>query len=346
VSADPRADLRGISDIARVREIDRRLRSAEVVGYGALAVPVVLGSFWVGLWPIAVIAAEGLVALILRRAIATRPGYVPLIHYEAIAAQLLLGTGIALTGGVASPALVWLTLQPIGVTTRIGVRHGAASVLYTAACVLAIALLPHSASKFPSWFYGLCTVAMLPGLVAYVGSLFGADVDHFSESSLDPLTGALNRRALDWRVDYIAATGAGATVVVFDIDHFKAVNDRYGHDCGDTVLREVVAAVQASTRDPDAVYRLGGDEFVVVLPGAAGRGAAVAERIREAVARRAEDQCWVTISAGVAATGRPDPSLPAALDRADRALYAAKRAGGDRVVLSQESRSPEMTGVG
>ncbi len=340
------ADLRGISDIARVREIDRRLRSAEVVGYIALAVPVALGTFWVGIWPIAVIAAETLVALILRRAIATHPGYVALIHYEAIVAQLLLATGIMLTGGIASPALVWLTLQPIGVTTRIGLRHGAASVAYTATFVLAMALLPHSADKFPQWFYGLTTVAMLPGLVAYVGSLFGADVDHFSESSLDPLTGALNRRALDWRLEYVAATGAAVTVVALDIDHFKAVNDRFGHECGDTVLRDVVAAVKASTRDPDAIYRLGGDEFVVVLPGAGGRGGVVAERIRAAVARRPADQCWVTVSVGVAPAGSSDPSLQAALERADQAMYAAKRAGGDRVVLSRESRGARLSSVG
>jgi diguanylate cyclase (GGDEF)-like protein len=346
MSADAPADLRGISDIARVREIDRRLRSAELVGYVALAVPVALATFWVGIWPIAMIAAEALVALVLRRAIATRPGYVALIHYEAIVAQLLLSTGIMLTGGVASPALVWLTLQPIGVTTRIGLRHGAASIAYTSAFVLAIALLPHSATKFPQWFYGLTTLAMLPGLVAYVGSLFGADVDHFSESSLDPLTGALNRRALDWRLEYIAATGAAATVVALDIDHFKAVNDRYGHECGDTVLRDVVAAVNASTRDPDAVYRLGGDEFVIVLAGAGGRGAVVAERIRAAVARRPADQCWVTISAGVASAGSPDPSLRAALERADQAMYAAKRAGGDRVVLSRETLGAQLSRVG
>jgi PleD family two-component response regulator len=68
-------------------------------------------------------------------------------------------------------------------------------------------------------------------------------------------------------------------------------------------------------------------------------------RIREAVGRRPEDQCWVTISVGVAAAGSPDPSLRAALDRADQALYAAKRAGGDRVVLSHETRPPGLTAV-
>lgn len=131
------------------------------------------------------------------------------------------------------------------------------------------------------------------------------------------------------------------SVVLLDIDHFKAINDRYGHDFGDQVLKSAVTAMKESLRSTDTLARYGGEEFVVLLPYTGSTQAGqVAEHLRTAVAARrvvagsgvAEA---VTISAGVA-TLRPGDSVDTLLRRADNAMYAAKAAGRDRVVIAAD----------
>jgi diguanylate cyclase (GGDEF)-like protein/PAS domain S-box-containing protein len=164
------------------------------------------------------------------------------------------------------------------------------------------------------------------------------------EALKDPLTGLYNRRGLYLRADaMLQRAGAGrrsAAWIMVDIDHFKAVNDQYGHDSGDLVLKAVASALHAAARDDDVVARMGGEEFVLLLPGASGQAAAVvAERLRRAVEALVVDAAGhaigVTASFGVAlqASGE-EPS--AVLERADAALYQAKRAGRNRVVISAD----------
>ena len=159
----------------------------------------------------------------------------------------------------------------------------------------------------------------------------------------DPLTGALNRRGFD-RV-YPPETDEGRTmvdpfcVVVADLDHFKKVNDTYGHAVGDEVLRLVMAELQAGVRRADRVVRIGGEEFLLLLPETAlHRAVKVAERIRESVARKrlvvGSHEIKITISMGLAerALGETRAEL---LARADAAMYEAKSAGRDRIVVSK-----------
>jgi diguanylate cyclase (GGDEF)-like protein len=145
----------------------------------------------------------------------------------------------------------------------------------------------------------------------------------------DPMTGLWNRRALDHRLAALADAGQPVPpTVMVDIDHFKRVNDRYGHEAGDRVLAAVAAAISDNVRDCDFAARYGGDEFAVLLYGASQEVARrVAERVRSAVADSLE--LPVTVSIGIAdATGDRRLSLLAA----DRALYEAKRAGRNCVV--------------
>ena len=157
----------------------------------------------------------------------------------------------------------------------------------------------------------------------------------------DGLTGAFNRRWFDHRAPQVVAQAQGAgdpvSVVLIDIDHFKKINDTYGHPAGDAVLVEVSKQLRQRFRRNDEVARYGGEEFVVLLPGvgaeAAGRAA---ERVRQALALTGVpvDQGRVvrfTVSAGVAAL-QPDDSVSALISRADAALYLAKAQGRDRVV--------------
>jgi diguanylate cyclase (GGDEF)-like protein len=156
---------------------------------------------------------------------------------------------------------------------------------------------------------------------------------------LDPLTGTLNRRGLFARLDpeleRLTRDGHLA-VIALDLDHFKRVNDRYGHDIGDLVLQKLSDTIRGQTREHDVFARTGGEEFVIVVTGPEARNAQqLAERIRTALATMRLDSpappVRVTASLGVAVSARSMP-LSMLMRGADEALYTAKRAGRDCVV--------------
>ena len=156
------------------------------------------------------------------------------------------------------------------------------------------------------------------------------------EAELDPLTGLLNRRGGDRRLraalERMAMDGPVA-VVVCDADGFKGVNDRFGHAAGDEVLVDLARRLRAAVRNSDDVARMGGDEFIVVARVAdASEAEAIAARCVGTVAAPAKgDPARVTVSAGVAVARPDDDAGPGEiLAAADRALYRAKREGGNR----------------
>jgi two-component system, cell cycle response regulator len=163
----------------------------------------------------------------------------------------------------------------------------------------------------------------------------------------DELTGLYNRRYLfahlDELIDRVRQDGISLAVLMFDLDHFKRVNDTHGHAAGDEVLRELAARTVNSVRSVDLVARLGGEEFVVVMPETdLAIATAVAERLRIAVAREpftiksSGDILAITISIGVTTAADRDDERDRLLKRADDALYTAKTRGRDRVIV----RSP------
>jgi two-component system, cell cycle response regulator len=167
----------------------------------------------------------------------------------------------------------------------------------------------------------------------------------------DSLTGLANRRELSSALIREAArtsrTKEPLSLAVIDIDHFKDINDTFGHLVGDEVLRQVADAMAGSVRDGDLVARYGGEEFAVVLPNCAGDGAlAVVERVRAAVGTAAT-VTRVTVSAGIATTTGEESDSEGLMAAADGALYTSKRAGRDRVTLAsvgEPSRPPEDPG--
>ncbi len=158
----------------------------------------------------------------------------------------------------------------------------------------------------------------------------------------DALTGLHNRRYMETHLAALAeqagATGRPLSLVLVDIDNFKSINDTYGHEAGDRVLRQFAARFRRNTRSIDLACRIGGEEFVVVMPDSGLEPACqMAERLRECIAIEpfqpdGETTLTVTASVGVATLDQPQGSLDALFKRADRALYVAKRGGRNRVV--------------
>ncbi|MBV9862070.1 MAG: PleD family two-component system response regulator [Alphaproteobacteria bacterium] len=170
----------------------------------------------------------------------------------------------------------------------------------------------------------------------------------------DELTGLYNRRYVLAHLDELIARanegGTGVAVLMFDIDHFKQINDTYGHAAGDLVLRELAARTLRCVRSFDLVARLGGEEFLVLMPETnLGIAAAVAERIRLAMANHpfslkdAASPVPVTISIGVSVAEGEQETAERLLKRADDALYAAKHAGRDRVIALAVDQPEEET---
>jgi|tagenome__1003787_1003787.scaffolds.fasta_scaffold20875644_2 diguanylate cyclase (GGDEF)-like protein len=170
-------------------------------------------------------------------------------------------------------------------------------------------------------------------------------------SSTDPLTGLANRRSLVEQAPRIwrqaRRDGQRVAVLVLDLDHFKRLNDAFGHAAGDAVLREVAGALSATVRPADVLARTGGEELVVLgLVSDPTEARYLAERLRLAVAGCSAGQEFpVTVSIGVALTRpgygeEPTDALWRLVDRADAAMYEAKQSGRDRVVLARAAVVP------
>lgn len=164
-------------------------------------------------------------------------------------------------------------------------------------------------------------------------------------ATTDALTGAMNPAQLltlgQRELERVRAMGQELAVVMLDIDHFKSINDRYGHPCGDEVLRNVVGQLTGCVRRIDLVGRLGGKEFAVILPAIpASTALRAAERLRSHVADTAiafgDATIRLTVSIGVAMARGTDRTIEQAVARADAALSAARGTGRNRVVSSDE----------
>jgi diguanylate cyclase (GGDEF)-like protein len=164
-----------------------------------------------------------------------------------------------------------------------------------------------------------------------------------TQARTDSLTGLLNRRAFFERIAEELARGkrlsVPVSIVLLDVDHFKPVNDEYGHAEGDRVLQAIAAKLQTTVRVDETVARYGGEEFALIAAGADTEQAVeVAERVRGAVGEVDVHGRAISASAGVATWPQDGENPDRLLEAADRALYAAKRAGRDRTRAASESR--------
>ena len=172
--------------------------------------------------------------------------------------------------------------------------------------------------------------------------------DHYvhvyrSAANTDPLTGLLNRRGFVESARNLCARHSrhtGIALLMFDLDHFKSINDRFGHAIGDEVLRVFAQVTSTNLRASDIIARLGGEEFAAILPVNRDQVANIAERVRtafEAAGLAVSDQrVGATVSIGTAISDAPVTNIEALLLQADAALYRAKAAGRNCVVMAGE----------
>ena len=195
----------------------------------------------------------------------------------------------------------------------------------------------------------IATLAVAGGLATRLArplaSIVG-EVAHLSrQAQTDALTGLANRRGLMDRFDaelaHAEESGKSVSFVLADVDDFKLINDTYGHQAGDDVLRRIAKALTGSVRELDLVARYGGEEFALVLPGSRlPDGVRLAERMRKAIHEIKLDDAPLTMSFGVAEFPTY-PGVDALVAAADAALYQAKRSGKDQVASSTVEARPE-----
>jgi diguanylate cyclase (GGDEF)-like protein len=203
----------------------------------------------------------------------------------------------------------------------------------------ALVLASDSPDAYGDTDIGIAAALISQGMVAYENARLFTQVHELA--TLDSLTGIANRRHFfDLAGREVAVARRRQTAlaaVMLDIDHFKRINDTYGHQVGDDVICGVVARLRSQSRDTDVLARYGGEEFVLLLPDAGSQAAETAERLRAEVARipveTRDGPVEVTVSVGVAYLRPEDTGLDTLLGRADECLYSAKENGRNRVVV-------------
>lgn len=268
-----------------------------------------------------------------------------------VASLLEAGSRLGGTAVVLAAVAYQSVLLPAAymVWRRAPARRAAGAVLIVTYAALAVAASRSllMATDVYALFVPLLTalvVEVMAGTVVVLDRHQAEASAEAAEGRRDQLTQLLNRRGM---LPHLEAMTLGDVLVLGDVDRFKAVNDRHGHDVGDHVLRQVAATLRDVSRSRDVAGRWGGEEFVLLVPmadpadvdGAADNARVardLAERIRDAV-ERSSTVVPVTISLGVAALGPGDHDWQDVLRRADGQLYDAKRSGRNRVHASTDA---------
>ena len=255
------------------------------------------------------------------------------------------------TGGLSSPLLNTYLLPVITAALALSKLTALIEIGLIAACYLFLGGGVSTEMLFSSAFYGSFAAQIAPVLlVGYILTMFSADIRYgLSRARLlaevDELTGLLNLRGLAITSNRLLAQAMrynrACSILMIDSDNLKAVNDNYGHDAGNRLLKHLSTAIRNELRDNDVPARYGGDEFMVFLSETPSEGAMiVAERIRDSMAGAPVDVgggnlVACTVSIGIAGYPEDGNSIDAITARADRAMYQAKRQGRNRVVRFQ-----------
>ena len=268
---------------------------------------------------------------------------------EASAIRFMIGAAIVAIYATLTAAQLWSerrkTLQSRWPAIVVPVLHGFVLML---PILLGGLLRPHDDAFASSIWVTVFSIELVLYAVATVFVIFMLVSErvvtaHKTAASTDPLTGMFNRRgfaeATSRVIEREANAGRPVTVLIFDLDHFKSINDRFGHSAGDEILKLFATVVLSTLRITDLSGRVGGEEFAALLPCPLEEGVIAAERVREAFADSGivveDGPVDTTVSIGVAG-GPAGTELEVLLAAADSALYQAKRNGRNRVETAEE----------
>ncbi len=238
---------------------------------------------------------------------------------------------------VGDPGLFWL--YPCLLTSFFLTAPRIATLINVSAVLLLMLVSDAFRTQEQMWSFAVTAVVVSSSahMFAYRNQSQRRRLEHLA--TIDPLTGVKNRRSMDQELAMAAANaermGQPHALVLMDLDHFKTINDEYGHVAGDYILTDLVELIESNTRQFDQLFRFGGEEFVLLLPGVEGADLnTVMTNLQKLLRRRMRSPGGpVTISYGVA-TLRPGESMESWLTRADDALYQAKEGGRDRIVYA------------
>jgi diguanylate cyclase (GGDEF)-like protein len=269
---------------------------------------------------------------------------------EASMMRMTIGAGIVAVYAALTASELWTerrrTLQKRWSAIVVPVLHGLVLML---PILLGDFLHPKDSAFASSIWVTVFSIELVLYAVGTVFVIFMLVSDrvvtaHKTAASMDPLTGMFNRRgfaeATSRVIEREAKAGRPVTVLIFDIDHFKSINDRFGHPAGDEILKLFSAVVVNALRITDLSGRIGGEEFAALLPCSLEEGVLAAERVREAfeasgIVDDVAGPVDTTVSIGVAG-GPAGTELEVLLAAADTALYQAKRGGRNRVEAAEE----------
>ena len=333
----------------RVVEASDRVSRARVLIWVAIGLTIALSAPWSGWWTLLLFVPAGINLVVLERMLVRSERPERWAMGSLVFLMLLFAAAIPLTGG-ANGSGVPLVIIPAAVAPM----RFRGPVVAVIGVLTVLALLGATLGIDPSGTIGdprliFATVALLISVTLANWALVEAEMKQRDAAVLDPLTGLLNRKALEMRAveleQQAQLTGASVSLIACDLDHFKNVNDSHGHDRGDAVLRSVAYQIRKSLRSFELIYRLGGEEFLVVLPGAGlEEGMLVAERLRGTVEEVEPGGLPVTASFGVSASAGSEVVYERLFKAADQALYRAKAAGRNCVIAADEQEpAPEPT---
>jgi diguanylate cyclase (GGDEF)-like protein len=350
----PRDTLVSIHEEARrerLLDMERRVHRYRVACFGILAIALIaaggrsLGYWWIALLAVG-LAGFAVADRFMRKSL--RPALWIAGAWAALPA--LIAASALATGGATSPVLVWFALPAATLGFRFETRGIVIGTVYVVALFLVAAVVPDPQAAWEQRDLLIAIAALILSTVILSGALVESDRAHRRRSTLDPLTGLFNRNALEQRLSELNGQpcdpneGLSHAFLLCDLDHFKRVNDEFGHATGDAVLQDVAYTMRAALRAGDSIYRVGGEEILVMLPGADHDDALeIAERLRVEVRERHPVGVAVSLSIGVAVAEPGTVDCDDMLSRADAALYAAKAAGRDLVYL--DDYEPEMAVV-
>jgi diguanylate cyclase (GGDEF)-like protein len=324
---------------ARVVEASGRIGKARMVIAGAIGVGVLVGAPWNGWFTLALFVPAGLHLVTMDRWM-DRSDRPELVAFGTLVTMLLvLVAAAAGTGGPESPVLAWFAIVPAMATLRFRLTVSIALAGVAAVLILAVGFAVDPARAVDGPVYLIASLVMVANIVGVSSALMWGELEHRDRAVLDPLTGLLNRASLDSRAAEIEQqarlTDSAVSLVILDLDRFKRVNDEYGHERGDAVLRDAAYEMRKSLRTFELAYRIGGEEFLLLLPGTDFEsGLDIAERIRARLALARPGDLHLTVSAGVAAATGEGVCYESLFRAADLALLEAKRDGRNRVVAA------------